>query len=207
MKIEKTFIDKNVFCARPNIIPVQKNWIQKSLAVQIELASRRQRVWEFPTIFRKEVLKKTGGWDERIDFAEDRELPVRIKKLGYKSVLIRNAVVYTKPVNSVGKLLRQGRWYGRNIVGYFKRTRDFTTLFGVLVYSSFVPFVILSFLHHIFLLASVFDLGVLFIYSLKGFLLTRSLYAFLMIPINVVRGFGELVGIVERVFKKGRGRS
>ncbi|MFH8120137.1 MAG: glycosyltransferase, partial [Candidatus Aenigmatarchaeota archaeon] len=81
-EIYKTFKDKKVKCARPVVIPIKNNWIQKALAVQIELATRRQKAWEFPTIFRKEVLKEVGGYDESINFAEDRELPQRVKKAG-----------------------------------------------------------------------------------------------------------------------------
>lgn len=78
-EIYKTFEDKKVKCARPVVIPIKNNWIQKALAVQIELATRRQKAWEFPTIFRKEFFKKVGGYDESINFAEDRELLQRMK--------------------------------------------------------------------------------------------------------------------------------
>jgi len=200
--VEKAFKNKEVKCARPIVIPIQKNWIQKALAVQIELATRRQKAWEFPTIFRKEVLQKTGGWDEKINFAEDRELPMRIKKLGYKTSLIKNAIVYAKPVDSFSRLIKEGRWYGKNIFGYFRKTKDFVTLAGVLLYSSFIPLFLLSFLNKIFLFLFVFAFLILFGYSLKGFLITKNFYSFLIIPINMVRGFGELIGLVESLFGK-----
>jgi cellulose synthase/poly-beta-1,6-N-acetylglucosamine synthase-like glycosyltransferase len=205
-EVEETFSKKEVKCARANYIPVKGNWIQKALSVQIELATRRQKSLEFPTIFRKEVLRKTRGWDERIDFAEDRELPSRIKKLRYETVLIKNAVVYAKPVDSLSKLYKQGRWYGRNIFGYFGKTKDFVTLFGVFVYSFFFPLMILSFVHQIFLTLFALDLLVLILYSLQGLIIEKSYYAILMIPINVVRGFGELIGMIESLFRKTEGK-
>jgi cellulose synthase/poly-beta-1,6-N-acetylglucosamine synthase-like glycosyltransferase len=203
--VEKAFKDRKVKCARPIVIPVKRNLIQKTLAVQIELTTRRQRAWEFPTIFRKEVLKKTGGWDESIDFAEDREFPQRLKRHGFKTVLLKNCIVYAKPADSFGKLFKQGRWYGRNIFGYFKKTRDWITLGGVLIYSSFLPLLFLSFFHKFFLFLFVIDFSFLFIYSFIGFIITKSLYAFGMIPINVVRGAGELIGMIESI-KKNKGK-
>lgn len=205
-EIENEFKNKNVKCARPNIIPVRENWIQKALAAQIELSGSRQNAWEFPTIFRKEILRKTGGWDEEIDFAEDRELPARIKKAGYKSKAIKKAVIYVKPVDSLWSLFKQGRWYGRNIFGYFKKTRDFVTLGGVLIYSSLVPLFFLSFINTLFLIFFGMDLAVLFLYSGKGYVKTRNIYSFLIIPISFVRGFGEFLGIIESFFKKGGGK-
>jgi cellulose synthase/poly-beta-1,6-N-acetylglucosamine synthase-like glycosyltransferase len=203
--VEKTFKDRKVKCARPIVIPLKRNWIQKTLAVQIELTTRRQRAWEFPTIFRKEVLKKTGGWDESIDFAEDREFPQRLKRLGFKTVLLKNCIVYAKPVDSLGKLFKQGRWYGRNIFSYFKKTRDLITLGGVFIYSSLLPLLFLSFFHKFFLFLFVIDFSFLFIYSFIGFIITKSLYALGMIPINVVRGAGELIGMIESI-KKNKGK-
>ena len=201
-EVEKSFKNEEVKCARPIVIPVRKNWIQKALAVQIELTTRRQKAWEFPTIFRKEVLESTGGWDESIDFAEDREFPTRIKKAGYKSVLIKKAIVYAKPVDNFWKLFKQGRWYGRNIFSYLKKTMDWVTFGGVLIYSSFFPLLFLGILHKFFLFLFILNFLIIFLYSLRGFLLTKNLYAFGMIPVNIVRGAGELIGMIESIKKK-----
>jgi cellulose synthase/poly-beta-1,6-N-acetylglucosamine synthase-like glycosyltransferase len=203
--IDKMFQNKNVICGRNEVKVIKKNWIQKALAVQIELATKRQKAWEFPNVFRKEVLKKTGGWDENIDFAEDRELPTRIKKLGYNTVVIKDAILYAKPVDSLSKLLRQGRWYGRNIFSYFNKTRDFVTLFGVFAYSAFIPLLILSPTSFILSVLLAFDFFIFLAYVLKGFVETKSKYAILMIPINIVRGFGELIGMIES-FRGGKGK-
>jgi cellulose synthase/poly-beta-1,6-N-acetylglucosamine synthase-like glycosyltransferase len=204
--VEKAFKNRKIKCARPIVIPVKRNWIQKALAVQIELTTRRQKAWEFPTIFRKEVLESTGGWDESIGFAEDREFPIRIKKAGYRSVLKKQAIVDATPVQNFCKLFKQCRRYGRNIFSYFKKTKDYVTLAGVLVYSSFFPFLFLVIFHKFFLFLFILDFLVLFLYSLKGFLLTKNFYAFGMIPANIVRGLGELIGMIESIKKKERGK-
>lgn len=208
-KIAATVKDKKVLCARwERAITEEKNWIQKALGVQVELATRRQKAWEFPTIFRKQFFKKFGGYDETVGFAEDRELPMRIKKKGhnYKTVLIKGTVVYAKPVDSLEKLYKEGRWYGRNIFEYFGKTRDWVTLFGLFVYASIVPAFVLGFVVWPIWLIFLASLGVLFLYSLQGFLITGNPYGFLMIPVNIVRGFGEFVGLLESAIVKNRGK-
>jgi hypothetical protein len=102
-------------------------------------------------------------------------------------------------------LFKQGRWYGRNIFSYFKKTRDLITLGGVFIYSSLLPLLFLSFFHKFFLFLFVIDFSFLFIYSFIGFIITKSLYAFAMIPINVVRGAGELIGMIESI-KNNKGK-
>jgi cellulose synthase/poly-beta-1,6-N-acetylglucosamine synthase-like glycosyltransferase len=191
---------------RPNIIPKAHNWIQKALKVQVELATRRQRAETFPTIFRKEVLEKTGGWDESIGIAEDRELPTRIKAAGFKTALIKEAVVFAKPVDSFRALFKEGRWYGRHVLQYFAKTKDFVMLGGLLLYASFVPLTILSLLSKYFTLILALALFVLFVYALKGLVVTKSPYALLIVPVNIVRGFGELVGLLESPFVKQKGK-
>lgn len=192
--------------ARANYISMRRNWIQKALAVQIELTSKRQYVASFPTIFRKWVLQKSGGWDERIDFAEDREFPKRLENIGGRTLLLNKAIVHAKPVDSLTKLFKQGRWYGRNIINYFDRTRDFVTLFAVLAYSAFIPLLLLSYISSFFTFLFVLDLIIFLSYALMGFFSTESPYAFLMIPVNIVRGAGELVGLVESFFGRKKGK-
>lgn len=205
-EIEKTFKNREVKCATPLILPTERNWIQRALAVQTKLAARRLKAERFPTIFRKEVLKEIGGWDEKLDFGEDRELGMRTARMGYRTVLIRKAVAHIKIVDSPSKLFKQGRWYGRTFFPYVRKTRDLPALGGILSYSSFIPLLILSMFHKVCLYLFLLDFLILFSYSLAGFLLTKTPYAFLMIPVNVIRGFGEFVGMVESIFVRRRGK-
>jgi len=213
-EIDKDFLEKvkqhiaksKADAWRPNVIPRAENWIQKALKVQIELATRRQKAHAFPSIFKKEVLEKTGGWDESIGIAEDRELPGRIKTAGFKVEFIKDAIIYGNPVDSLNLLFKEGRWYGRHVTRYFAKTKDFVMLGGLLLYASFVPLAILSLLSKYFTLLLALALFGLFIYALKGLLVTKSPYALLIVPVNIVRGFGELVGLLESPFVKQKGK-
>ncbi|MDI6806456.1 MAG: glycosyltransferase [Candidatus Aenigmarchaeota archaeon] len=204
-EIDKTFRNP-VDAARYNIKPLTKNFIQKILKVQIELASRRQRVWLFPTIFRKYVLKKTGGYDEKLGFAEDRDLPMRVYKRGFNVVFIKNAKIHAKPVDSFVKLWKEGMWYGKNMLPYVKKHKDYTILLSVLTYSLALPFLILGTLQKIFLLVSCFLFLLMFSRSVQGFVYTKSLYAFLLPLIWIVRGTGELIGLLLSPLKRHKGK-
>jgi len=205
-EIDKAFQDKKVMCARANVIPITKNWLQKGLYVQIQLASRRQQVETFPIIYRKKVLEQVGGYDENLDFAEDRELPKRVKKAGYVSKYLENAKLWVKPVDNLEKLYKQGRWYGRNILRYFKNSRDYATLGAVLTYASLLPLLILGIIYRPILILFAVPFALILYYTLRGLFITGSPYAFAMIPIAFVRGTGQLVGMIESPFKKGGGK-
>jgi len=76
----------------------------------------------------------------------------------------------------------------------------------MLVYSSFIPLLILSAFLKAFLYLFLLDFFVLLSYSFAGFLSTRSPYAFLIMPVNIIRGFGEFVGMIEGILVKKRGK-
>jgi len=205
--VDKFFKKNKTFdAARYNIKPHPGNYIQKALVVQCELAERRQGARGFPTIFRKYVLEKTGGWDESIGIAEDRELPIRIKQAGFKVGFIEDAKMWAKPVDSFKSLYKEGRWYGRHVMSYVRKTNDYATLLGVFLYASFAPLTLLSFFSGIFATLLALAFLALLAYALKGYLITKSTYAFLMIPVNIARGFGELIGLLESPFVKQKGK-
>ncbi|MCW1301322.1 MAG: glycosyltransferase [Candidatus Nanoarchaeia archaeon] len=205
-EIEKAFRKREIKCATPTIIPLQKNWIQKALAIQTKLATQRLGAEKFPKILRKHIFDEVGGWDEKLDFGEDRDFGMRVLREGYRTILIRGAIAYVKLVDSPTKLFKQGRWYGRTIFPYIRKTKDLPALGGMLVYSSFIPLLILSAFLKAFLYLFLLDFFVLLSYSFAGFLSTRSPYAFLIMPVNIIRGFGEFVGMIEGILVKKRGK-
>jgi glycosyltransferase involved in cell wall biosynthesis len=205
-EVDKTFLNKNVVAARPRTKLLVKNNFQRIFEVQVKMSERRQRVWEFPIIFKKSVLEKTGGYDEKLSFGEDREFPHRIKKMKINSVLIKKAILYVKPIDSFKKLWGQGFWYGKNIISYTKKTQDYLVLIGVLVNSLALPFLILGFLNNIFFYLSGILFILLFLRAFWGFLYTKKNFAWLLPLIWTVRGMASLTGIIISPFTKHRGR-
>ena len=157
--------------------------------------------------FSKGSIKKAG--EEAIKIwieLEDRELPKRVKKAGYVSKYLENAKLWVKPVDNLEKLYKQGRWYGRNILRYFKNSRDYATLGAVLTYASLLPLLILGIIYRPILILFAVPFALILYYTLRGLFITGSPYAFAMIPIAFVRGTGQLVGMIESPFKKGGGK-
>lgn len=198
---------KNAKCATCIIVEERKNWIQKTIHAQIQAARKMKTGVTFPIIFRKEVFKKIGGWDEDLDFKEDVEFAKRVERK-YKIFRIYTKV-YIKHVTSLRKIFNQGRWYGRGILKYLAKTKDLKTFLSFLFFSIFpigclllTP--MLTMLNLFFLLIYLFLIFIL--YPFICFLKTKLSYSFLIPIVNLVRGVGEFVGMVEGFFVKERGK-
>lgn len=64
---------------------------------------------------RRDVLTAAGGFNEALVRGVDTELFYRVRRLGYRLVLVPNAWVYHRPPRTLGKLLGKHFLYG---VGY-----------------------------------------------------------------------------------------
>jgi cellulose synthase/poly-beta-1,6-N-acetylglucosamine synthase-like glycosyltransferase len=77
------------------------------------------------TLFRKSVIKKIGGFDER-NLTEDLEISLKIIDSGYKIAASINAVTYTKPAKDIKELFHQRlRWN----IGLLHNVRKFKHMF------------------------------------------------------------------------------
>lgn len=203
--LDKAF-KKSIDVARHNIKPISHNWIEKVLSVQIELVHERIGAYSHATTFRKKILKEIGGYDTSLGFGDERLLPKKIIEKGYKVVFLKNVKGKTKVVNNIKGLFKQGMWYGINILPYIKKSGDYVILFGIIVYSLTLPaFIIGMFLRPFLYLAFLMFLTLL-LYSIRGFLITKNSYAFLIPIINIVRGTGEFLGILKYLLAGNRER-
>ena len=68
-------------------------------------------------VFKREILEKTGGYDEKLDKNQDYELNWRIRQLGEKIWFNPDMYVYYKPRSNIFALIKQyfnyGRWKGK----------------------------------------------------------------------------------------------
>lgn len=76
------------------------------------------------SVFKKDVLKKVGGWTEG-HFLEDLELTFRIHENGYKVDHCHKAIAYTKSPDSIKDLFRQRLRWG---YGFLKNAHDYKKL-------------------------------------------------------------------------------
>lgn len=148
----------------------------------------------------REVFEKTGGFHfDR--FAEDIELSIRIRKLGFKTALIPDAFVYHKRRTSLSQFFNQVSNFGKGRIlvgrkhrGEVKLTHWFPAFFllGLLV----IPFLSLITPSGAFIIFLAYGVYALLV-AVDGFMVTKSLkVALLSIPSLFVQmtgyGFGFL---------------
>lgn len=105
------------------------------LAKTIELMQNEiERKWPFGAnvAYRKEVIEKMGGFDEKMERGEDAELFLRVKKSGFKCVMRRKVGAKTlKPGSVLDFFMQRFRW-GMGFAQLTERHREaFTTAIKV----------------------------------------------------------------------------
>jgi GT2 family glycosyltransferase len=66
--------------------------------------------------FRKEAWRRVGGFPEHLEFAEDTQFGLNLRKAGLRFVLAPDALVYWRPRSSPGQVFRQLSNYARGNV-------------------------------------------------------------------------------------------
>ena len=61
-------------------------------------------------VYKKNILKDVGLYDERFDIGEDVELNWRIKKAGYKLMVTQEAIAYYYRKHSLFRYFYRGEW-------------------------------------------------------------------------------------------------
>jgi glycosyltransferase involved in cell wall biosynthesis len=155
--------------------------------------------------FSREVFEKTGGFHfDR--YAEDIELSIRIRKLGFKTALIQDAFVYHKRRTTLSQFYRQVSNFGKGRILVGRKHP------GEVKLTHWLPvFFLLGVLAIPLLAILVFPLGVLifFIYlvyvlmvAVDCFIVTLSFkVALLSVPSLFVQMFGYGTGFLKALFK------
>lgn len=154
---------------------------------------------------RKSMLEELDGFDESIDYGEDGDLPKRARKQGFETGST-GAVIYYNFVSSFGEVFRQGRWYGKSMLNYLARyPEEFPTLLMMLYFVLWPLFTLAGILLGSLNVVAVSQIGVL-LYVLVGGYNSRSVYILLVPLVKAVRGYGELVGLLESFSTSDIGR-
>ena len=155
--------------------------------------------------FSREVFEKTGGFHfDR--YAEDIELSIRIRKLGFKTVLIPSAFVYHKRRTSLGQFYEQVSNFGKGRIlvgqkhpGEVKFTHWFPTFFLLGLIAIPVLFFILPTWGLLILLAYV--VYVLMV-AIDCFIVTQSAGVMLLsIPSLFVQMIGYGTGFLKALIR------
>jgi glycosyltransferase involved in cell wall biosynthesis len=99
-----------------------KTFLQKCLDAQFDIRYAYYKPFS-AWAFRREVLEKTGGFDERLNQSEDRDLGKRVLKSGCRIFLAEKAVQYHKgePQNLFQYFKRAFVVEKRRVEGYYEK--------------------------------------------------------------------------------------
>ncbi len=104
--------------------PIKRNLISESLNVRLFgiSAESENKIREIDSIgggtsaYPKELLKKIGGFDVDITGGEDYELNIRLRKAGYKLLLVPTAISYHLHPTTLKRLAKKWYNYGKFLV-------------------------------------------------------------------------------------------
>lgn len=168
-RIPRNFVSRNVYNlsqgenvvggGRPNITSDVSSWKLTLLAAEDSLfgssvASYRRPATQkeymdslFHAAYRREVIRKVGGFNENLGRTEDNEFHYRIRKAGYKMCCCPDIISYQHSRNDLKSMIRQkysnGRWIGLTL----------SECPGCLSYFHFAPFAFVMMLLFVTILA------------------------------------------------------
>ena len=126
--------------------------IGKKTTWDIEIEEEKKYLDEASTnnmAFKKEIIKKVGFFDEKLNYGEDVDFTWRAIDLGYKIRYNKNAIIYHE-WGSLRKDIKRSLWYGQARVRLYKKhPHRWKNLFGnnitVLIYPLYIIFLPLTF--------------------------------------------------------------
>jgi len=188
--------------------------IEKILASKIEAHEKMihgtaPHMFIHPTFTRKGFIEKVGGWDASLGYGEDRDLAERITDYNdrHKKQLIKNApkaVIKAHLPHTISELVSQQRWYGRTILHYLRKINSIKEYLSLLkVLYILVPIALLT---SSWLLVPAIPVILLSLYRTVEAVVMGNLYGLAIFPMNVIMSFPFAYGLIESIFRKGRGR-
>ncbi len=80
-------------------------------------------------VYTKDALEAAGGFDERLDQAEDRDLFQRVASLGYKAAVVEGVHWYHRRPKTSSSYFRKSLYGGARRVKYLAKRRDYAGFF------------------------------------------------------------------------------
>lgn len=158
------------------------------------------------SVHKRKVLEETGGYDESLAYGEDTDFSRRKAERDYRVKRIE-AEEYNSFVDSLPKVYRQGRWYGKSILKFLgKYPQASISLVFVMVFASFPFAVVLSLFSKYFIYLAVLEALFITTYVFLGYLDTRNPYMFSVPVVKTVRSISQVIGLVEGFFTEDLGR-
>lgn len=159
-------------------------------------------------VIRKEAMEKIGGYDERLGYGEDADKYRKAVKNGLNIAEEPiDGTIYFTFVEDLQGVFRQGMWYGKGFIPFFrKHPKELTSLLSFVFFLS-VPFMaILSLFSWIIAYLFTVQLALIGFYIAIGVVRTKTLYMLLVPLVKIVRSVGEAVGIIKSFYTEDLGR-
>jgi len=142
--------DKSVDCIldkREHYKP--NNWVSRTLQQEFEKRYAENFVPVTAWIYRKKVLEEVKGFDKNLEYAEDADIGIRLRKAGYDIVFAPKAVQYhLGEPGTLEEVIKRSWKYGQNMKKFYAKNGSAPTLKNILFICSiiFPPLLLLIFI-------------------------------------------------------------
>lgn len=211
------FGDKEIIAVLPSeeniddsyIELLQRKWNQGSRS-SAGIGVKRAVTSGFVVFFRREVLESVN-FDTRYGFGEDDDLNTRIQKefKGCRTVIAPNCRVISHSPHTLKEFGARYKWWGRTFFAYFSKHIGFKSILnlGSLVLPVFVLVLCFASLLSSNLFVFVAVLLALFVARILIVCFrSRSVLFIQFVCFDLARSFFFLVGLLQSLFIKGKGR-
>jgi glycosyltransferase involved in cell wall biosynthesis len=184
-------------CATPLLKRKSNTGIKKLLSIENSFPIGSSEPGAY--IFRKEFFFEFGGFEDSLGFGEDREVQKKVKNF---SGWIREIELSQDMVGSLKTVYKQGKWYGKGFLNYFKKTKEISHFISMIFWLSWVPLALLGIFYVAFNYLLIANIFLMILISLRYFIYSRNLISFLIPIVKITRSYGEFIGLTYSLFKK-----
>jgi cellulose synthase/poly-beta-1,6-N-acetylglucosamine synthase-like glycosyltransferase len=205
-ELSKSFSNPEIGCVGGRLLAING---QSLIAKTVELMQNGvERKWPFGAnvAYRREVLEKIGGFDERMEAGEDVDLFLRAVKLGFGYLFNPNLTAKTFNPPSLSAFFRQRLRWGTGFVHLFEKHRDVLTskvkrCFALTAALTFSPLLLLVDWRLIWFFTLMFAVNFLRFIPLTVRLYRKAdektLFLFLMVPIlKIANAIAYLLSLI-----------
>lgn len=164
--------------------------------INVKSFSFRKATDHLPEMYRKKLLEKIKGFDNELSFGEDRDMALRAIEQSGKIGIAEGERVMDANISSISRLFKQGKWYGKTIMKYSRKSGNFLPVFKVLFYT-FSLFA-LPMVYYSYVFAAPIILVILISYFrafMKGF--DNFIYKLFIPFIDLLHSFAVFLGMIR----------
>jgi len=197
-KIIKFFEDHpDKQCGEPIVKYKKDTFVKKLIAIENESRIRKAKMGAY--IYRKDFFTEIGGFGNSLGFGEDKILTEKVYKYSGR---IKEAKLLQDLVKNIKSIFKQGKWYGKGFINYFKESKEIKPFISVIFWTAWIFLIPLSFVLNLFAYLLILNLLGMFFISAVYLIRSKKIISLLMPIIKITRSIGEIFGIISYSLKK-----